>query len=420
MNEQWFFFFQAEDGIRDRSPSRGLGDVYKRQVHGDLSEQIKIKEKQPMEQIEETLKNSRETSRQAEELISNVTKTTSESMKRIEETMASIKRTLEGCKETEKAFKKYDELWTQVFQVSLANIGRGLGPPMHLQKPSSEDNTPKILGDAKVLLEELRDKKRIVFLTGAGISAASGIPTFRGEGGFWKRGEDTLKCQEVLTKAYFDDHSDITWQWHHEFRTLLVKAKPNASHFCIAQLHRALVKGGRAFSLITQNIDTLHLQALKSLNNAAEYSELKDSVFEIHGSMDFMRCDEHCQKKFYASPPSDVEKTFVPICPDCGKRARPHTLFFDEGYKEELYRSDTAYEHASKMDCLVVIGTALETNMGARIVEEAIKNKVLIIEINPNPVIECGNVRRLVGTSDLYLTDLISSFMGYDLSLIHI
>lgn len=97
----------------------------------------------------------------------------------------------------------------------------------------------------------------------------------------------------------------------------------------------------------------------------------------------------------------------IPLCPLCFKPARPHTLFFDEQYNEEFYKKDTVLKKIEDMDCLIVVGTMLETNLASRIVGEAISHEnCLVIEINPEPVIEYGNVHQLIGESEKIIPNL--------------
>lgn len=88
-------------------------------------------------------------------------------------------------------------------------------------------------------------------------------------------------------------------------------------------------------------------------------------------------------------------------------RDRPHVLFFDESYNEKYYKSETVMNRIAVMDCLVVIGTTLETNLASKIVETAVGNDILIVEINPEPCIQVGNVKQLVGTAEEIVPELI-------------
>ena len=124
-----------------------------------------------------------------------------------------------------------------------------------------------------------------------------------------------------------------------------------------------------------------------------------------------MRCDAQCNTKLYPSPEVPLnswEKGQFPLpkCPVCKGLARPHTLFFDESYDETYYKKDSVMKKIEEMDCLVVVGTMLETNLASRIVGEAISNECLIIEVNPQPVIECGNVLQLIGESEKIIPDV--------------
>lgn len=136
-----------------------------------------------------------------------------------------------------------------------------------------------------------------------------------------------------------------------------------------------------------------------------------DNVFEIHGNINYMRCDGCCCNRLFPSPEVPLSslsrgQIAVPRCPRCKGLARPHTLFFDESYNEEFYRKDSAMAALEDMDCLIVIGTRLETNLASRIVGEAISKDCLIVEINPEPVIECGNVLQLIGESEKVIPNL--------------
>ena len=99
-----------------------------------------------------------------------------------------------------------------------------------------------------------------MILTGAGISAASGIPTFRGDNGFWKKSyKGYTDPTEILTKVFFKEHPEINWEWDYDFKEILLKAKPNPAHFAIRDLQEFSKKFPKLnVSLVTQNIDNLH------------------------------------------------------------------------------------------------------------------------------------------------------------------
>lgn len=116
------------------------------------------------------------------------------------------------------------------------------------------------------VIEKITQCSKIVFLTGAGLSAASGIPTFRGKGGFWTSGNDTYEAQRVLTYDFFESNNELCWKWHRDFQNILKNKAPNKSHEAIAELNSFFLnnKGKKEMTLVTQNIDNLHVRCYKS------------------------------------------------------------------------------------------------------------------------------------------------------------
>ncbi len=274
-----------------------------------------------------------------------------------------------------------------------------------------------------------------------------------------------MPASKFLTHQYFCNVPGEIWRWHHEFRKLVEKNKPNISHHALADLQMFYKKQNQKFTLITQNIDGYHIdayhQALEKIQPAesikspdristtsvirsspnirsvsikklsarvssltykaptpnSKIEEFKpkpplkkfgfcDEVYELHGSINYMRCDKNCTTDLFSGPKVGCADDFVPECPKCKGVARPHTLFFDEGYDQEYYRKDTILNEIRTGDCLIVIGTALETNLAAKIVGLSIMNKKLVIEINPQPCIKNGNVRHLIGCVENILPEL--------------
>jgi len=126
------------------------------------------------------------------------------------------------------------------------------------------------------------------------------------------------------------------------------------------------------FLLVTQNVDGLHLRAGSS----------PERTYQIHGNINFMRCYFECSLDLHPIKP-EVKGEIS--CPKCNKLARPHVLWFDESYDEPLYKWDSTLKASKKMDCLLLIGTTLQTNLPSRLVSIANTNKVPVIEINPEP-----------------------------------
>ncbi|MEM6296621.1 MAG: Sir2 family NAD-dependent protein deacetylase [Myxococcota bacterium] len=232
---------------------------------------------------------------------------------------------------------------------------------------------------------------QLVVLTGAGISAESGIPTFRGPQGYWKVGSKNYHPQELATASAFGQLPREVWRWYLYRRTVCLGAGPNPGHDALARIERGL---GDRFTLVTQNVDGLHRRAGSS------------DPFEIHGNIDRFRCSVRCTDATYALPddlpaqtrdaPLDDETYARLRCPDCGALARPHVLWFDECYDEALFRASSAYARAAAGDLLIVVGTSGSTSLPIQIGMHCAQRGIPMIDINPedNPF---GELARSTG-----------------------
>lgn len=222
---------------------------------------------------------------------------------------------------------------------------------------------------------------RVAVLTGAGISAESGIPTFRGPEGYWTVGSAEYRPEEMATQAMFTTRPWEVWAWYLYRRTVCRKANPNPGHLAVARLEGLL---GDRFRLITQNVDGLHLRA----GNTAE------RTFQIHGNLHFMRCAAACRPDLFPLPsrirdkekgrPVTEEEKAALACPACGGMARPHVLWFDEFYDETFYRANSAVNWATASDLLLVVGTAGATTLPMQIGRLVSQNPdAVLIDVNP-------------------------------------
>ena len=232
----------------------------------------------------------------------------------------------------------------------------------------------------------------LIVLTGAGISAESGIPTFRGEEGYWTVGSQVYHPQQMATWAAFQRMPIDVWQWYLYRRTICRRALPNPAHRALARLERAL---GDRFRLVTQNVDGLHLRAGNSL----------ERTYQIHGNIDFMRCAQECTIACYPLPESlgevDCEhkqalsdaQVQALCCPACGGLARPHVLWFDEVYDEPHYRLDSSLGAAGRAALVLIIGTSASTNLPWQVVTGATRAGAVIIDVNveKNPFAELAD-----------------------------
>jgi len=224
----------------------------------------------------------------------------------------------------------------------------------------------------------------IVFLTGAGISAESGIPTFRGPEGYWRVGSRNHHPTEMATAEAFAGMPDEVWRWYLYRRGVCRAAAPNAAHRALVELERRL---GERFLLVTQNVDGLHLRAGQS----------PARTYQIHGNIDFCRCRDGCSPAVRPLPPelpeawpteralADVERALLRCA--CGASLRPHVLWFDESYDESLYRYRSALRAAEDASALVVVGTSGATTLPARICEIVAARGAPMVVVDPEPTV---------------------------------
>jgi NAD-dependent protein deacetylase/lipoamidase len=224
-----------------------------------------------------------------------------------------------------------------------------------------------------------QSSQRIVVLTGSGISAESGIPTFRGVEGYWRVGSKEYTPQEFATHHMFSEMPDEVWKWYLYRRGMCRKARPNPGHLAIAEIERLFPD---RFTLITQNIDGLHMRAGNSRKN----------TYEIHGNLFFMRCDRECSHAVYPIPDdvsdkakgeglTDSDRQLL-RCPKCGGPTRPHVLWFDETYNEEFYYYVSSLKMASQAGLLLVIGTSGSTNLPILAAQKTLRRNGIIVDIN--------------------------------------
>ena len=237
-----------------------------------------------------------------------------------------------------------------------------------------------ISNDVKNRLREFaRSQTQRNVLTGAGISAESGIPTFRGPEGFWTVGSREYHPQEMATFRMFSEKPFEVWKWYLYRMGICAGAEPNPGHLAVAELERAFP--GK-YALITQNVDNLHIRAGGSLEN----------TFQIHGNIFYARCQAECglgvvplpvglDSKQKGEELDQGEKDLL-ACPRCGELLRPHVLWFDEIYDEEYYRFQSSLEAASRTDLLITVGTSGATNLPNQVAWLAYQNGGTIIDIN--------------------------------------
>jgi NAD-dependent deacetylase len=206
-------------------------------------------------------------------------------------------------------------------------------------------------------IDAIREKKprSVVVLTGAGVSADSGIPTFRGQGGLWR----DFRPEELATPEAFARNPLMVWEWYEWRRTLVREARPNDAHLAIARLRDAVV--------VTQNVDGLHTRAGSR------------DVIELHGSLFRTRCTREGSIADASHPFSELP----PTC-KCGALLRPDVVWFGEMLPPGLFERATA--EVTSADLVLVIGTSGVVYPAAGLVS---MHDGLSIEINPQASNAC-------------------------------
>jgi len=214
--------------------------------------------------------------------------------------------------------------------------------------------------DTGPLIEVLQEASRVAVLTGAGISAESGIPTFRGEEGLWKK----YRPEELATPAAFSQDPKFVWEWYDWRRGIFAQKEPNPGHKVIARWEETFP----TFSLITQNIDGLHQKAGSK------------NIWELHGNIWKMRCtEEGTITENYDTPLKEIP----PLCPNCGALLRPHVVWFGESLSPTILQK--SIQLSSECDVMFVIGTSAVVQPAASLPFEASEAGAKIVEINPDP-----------------------------------
>ncbi len=211
------------------------------------------------------------------------------------------------------------------------------------------------------LIRRLQEARHVVALTGAGISAESGIPTFReAQTGLWARYDpQALASPEALAR-----NPGLVWAWYTWRRNLVRQATPNPGHRALAAMERLVPR----FTLITQNVDGLHQQAGSR------------EVIELHGNIMRTVCAANRHLVTAWEPPPEGE---APRCPQCGSVLRPDVVFFGESLP--LHALEAAHHAAQTADVMLVIGTSGVVYPAAALPGLAKEHGAWIVEINPQP-----------------------------------
>ena len=207
------------------------------------------------------------------------------------------------------------------------------------------------------LAARIKAARRLTIMTGAGVSAASGVPTFRGQDGLWRQ----YRAEDLATPDAFARNPRLVWEWYDWRRQLIAACRPNAAHDVIAAWSKR-----RGTVVITQNVDDLHLAAGTQ------------GLIRIHGSIWELSCWGRCSQG--ARPWRDDRVPLdQPRCPHCGQLARPAVVWFGESLRSEDVEAATS---ATACDVFLTVGTSAIVYPAAGLVHDARRQDAFTAEIN--------------------------------------
>ena len=204
----------------------------------------------------------------------------------------------------------------------------------------------------------LQAKKKVVILTGAGVSAESNVPTFRGKDGWWKN----HRPEDLATPEAFRKDPAFVWEWYGHRQKLVRKCSPNPAHYSIARMEELFEE----FVLITQNVDGLHRQAGSR------------KILELHGDLFRARCTSEGTVTDF-----ELGEDPLPKCKSCGALLRPHVVWFGESLDSDVIRQ--SLEASASCDVFIVAGTSAMVQPAASFPLYARSAGAMVIEINPEP-----------------------------------
>jgi NAD-dependent deacetylase len=206
--------------------------------------------------------------------------------------------------------------------------------------------------------ERLAGASRVLVVTGAGVSAESGIPTFRGAGGLW----EGYRAEELATPGAFARDPETVWRWYRWRRGICLEAEPNPAHRVIAEMDGAYDE----FLLATQNVDGLHPRAGS------------ERIVELHGNIHTGRCTECAE---IAALPVEAEDAPLPRCAACAGLVRPHIVWFGESYWPGVL--EAAFAAAEHAEVVLVAGTSALVWPPVAVALHGYERGAYLVDVNP-------------------------------------
>jgi NAD-dependent deacetylase len=237
----------------------------------------------------------------------------------------------------------------------------------------------------RAVREALMKAQRVTVLTGAGISAESGVPTFRGQDGLWRN----YNVTELATPQAFARNPELVWEFYNWRRNLISSLTFNPAHKALVDLEAKVPQ----FTLITQNVDGLHRRAGSK------------NLLEIHGNLWQVRC-VNCQKLIWNEAP---DMGPLPKCGECGGLLRPHVVWFGEALDHDLLHR--AIEASRKCQVMLVIGTSAVVQPAASLAFEAKGAGAVVAEVNIEETPQSASMNyTLLGKAGEVLTKLMENW----------
>jgi NAD-dependent deacetylase len=209
----------------------------------------------------------------------------------------------------------------------------------------------------------IQDAERVVVLTGAGVSAESGIPTFRGPGGLWKE----HRAQDLATPDAFARDPRLVWEWYAWRRRVVSQCAPNAAHLALSRA----AAGRDGFRIVTQNVDGLH---------AAAAIAPEARPIELHGSLFRTRCTRCAERREDRGDVDATSLATLPRCATCGALARPDVVWFGEALEPQVLAE--AMQLTSRADVCLVVGTSALVHPAAGLADLTRQAGGNVVEIN--------------------------------------
>jgi NAD-dependent deacetylase len=262
----------------------------------------------------------------------------------------------------------------------------------------------------QALVDRLTREARITVLTGAGVSAASGVPTFRGADGLWKN----FRPEALATAEAFGRDPKLVWEWYSWRRSRVAACEPNEAHRVLAEWSHRFTN----FRLITQNVDGLHESAFARASTSAKATADKSAdkpareagpldVIRLHGSIWDVSCWQGCANSPKAWRDDRVSfDELPPLCPHCGGPIRPGVVWFGETLDPDVVRQAS---RAVECDVFITVGTSAVVYPAAGFLTAAKQHGAFTVEINPEATPASTDVDLVLrGPAEIILPDLMT------------